>query len=93
MTKEEVYDEQISPLMTQIITICEEHRIAMLCHFEVPTPDDNGLTCLSALPTPEYDPSDYLLRALEILRPREASPMMITVKDGNGNITSMEAVL
>jgi hypothetical protein len=26
-TKEEVYDEEIAPLMTQIIAICKEHKI------------------------------------------------------------------
>ena len=33
MTKEEVYDSQISPLMAQIISICKEHKIAMLADF------------------------------------------------------------
>lgn len=32
MNKEQVYDEKIAPLMTQIIAICQEHKIAMLAH-------------------------------------------------------------
>ena len=29
-TKEDVYDEQIAPLMAQIIAICKEHRIPLV---------------------------------------------------------------
>lgn len=33
MTKEQVYDSEISPLMEKIIAICKKHKIAMLCDF------------------------------------------------------------
>ena len=33
-TKEEIYDEQINPLMAQILTICKEHKIPFACAFE-----------------------------------------------------------
>lgn len=29
MTKEEIYDQQINPLMKQIIQICKDHRIGL----------------------------------------------------------------
>lgn len=32
--KETVYDEQINPLMAQIIAICKEHKIPMVASFE-----------------------------------------------------------
>lgn len=31
---EAVYDEKIRPLMEQIIAVCEEHRIPLLCSFQ-----------------------------------------------------------
>jgi hypothetical protein len=33
-TKEDIYDEQISPLMTKIIAICKEHQIPMVAQFQ-----------------------------------------------------------
>lgn len=30
---ESVYDEQISPLMKQIIAICQQHQMPMICSF------------------------------------------------------------
>ena len=32
-TKEQVYDEEIYPLMDQIVKICVEHEIPTLCTF------------------------------------------------------------
>ena len=31
---EDVYDEKISPLMTQIIAICKEYDMPMVCKFQ-----------------------------------------------------------
>jgi len=50
LNKEQVYDEQISPLMLQIIDICQKRGIAMLATFAIPTPEDDGLQCTSILP-------------------------------------------
>lgn len=51
MTKEEVYDESISPLMKQILAVCKEHGIAMVCDFELDDlgGDDGPLFCTSVL--------------------------------------------
>jgi hypothetical protein len=38
---EAIYDEQIYPLMEQIITICQEHRIPLVCSFQYGTHDAN----------------------------------------------------
>lgn len=85
MTKEEAYDSQISPLMTQIIAICKEHKIAMLCSFSL-----DGVECTSALLDGEYEPPAHLLNALRIIRPPSPSPLMMTVKkaDGSKEITA-----
>jgi hypothetical protein len=34
MSKEQIYDEQISPLMQQIIEICKEHEIPVFADFQ-----------------------------------------------------------
>lgn len=49
LNKEQIYDEHISPLMTQIINICMEHSIGMVATFHISTPEDEGLRCTSAV--------------------------------------------
>ena len=39
MTKEEIYDEQINPLMAQIINICKVNKIAMIADFALDAVD------------------------------------------------------
>lgn len=48
--KETIYDEQISPLMTQIIAICQQHGIAMLADFDISHPENDGLNCTTLIP-------------------------------------------
>jgi hypothetical protein len=50
MNKEQIYDAQISPLMTQIITICKAGGISMLAHFDISHDADLGLGCTTSLP-------------------------------------------
>lgn len=42
MNKEQIYDEQINPLMRRIIEICAEHRIPHACQFAL---DHPGFMC------------------------------------------------
>lgn len=37
MTKEDVYDAEINPLMAKILDICRQHKIAMVASFHIPT--------------------------------------------------------
>lgn len=37
---EEVYDEQISPMMTKIIEICKENKISVFCTFGLDPAED-----------------------------------------------------
>ena len=53
-TKEQVYDEDIFPLMQQVLTLCEQHTIPMIAHFAIPTPTDPDLVVTSALLTDRY---------------------------------------
>lgn len=48
--KEAVYDAEISPLMAQIIAICQRAGISMLASFAIPTADNPDLQCTTLLP-------------------------------------------
>lgn len=53
-TKERIYDDQIAPLMAQILDICKTHHIACVATFGVPSETDAELACSSALVGPEF---------------------------------------
>jgi len=87
MTKEQIYDDQIFPLMKQIIAICEEHKIAMIADFALSDEDLEDLKCTTALLAEEFDPPDEMLHALEILRPKPKSPITLTTTHADGSTT------
>jgi hypothetical protein len=43
MTREEIYDTQIQPLMDQIAKLCDKHSIPMMAALHIGTPDRPGL--------------------------------------------------
>ena len=91
MNKEQVYDERIAPLMTQIIEVCREHKIAMLATFAIPTPDDNTLACTTHLPDESGNLPDGIAQAARAVRgPR---PMMLTTRNAAGEVTKVTAVM
>jgi len=51
MSKEEVYDADIEPLMAEIIKISKANEIAMFAHFEL----DGELDCTTAIPDGQRD--------------------------------------
>lgn len=83
--KEAIYDEQIAPLMAQIIAICKEHKIANLCSFDLgPDPDEDGvhLACTTAMLSDEFEPDDRHLAALrEIYQQPSFLAFTITTKE------------
>ena len=90
-TKEQIYDNQISPLMAQIIAICKEHKIAMLADFSLDV--ENGLKCTTALLADDFEPTPNMLEAVNLLYQKQRSPLMVTTRDGDGKVTSMTAIL
>ncbi|WP_189659464.1 hypothetical protein, partial [Pseudomonas amygdali] len=65
MNKEQVYDEQISPLIRQIVDIARQNGIAMVASFSIPHngegpngEDCSRLTCTTHLPDGDgvFDP-------------------------------------
>lgn len=70
--KERIHDDQIVPLMEQIIAICKKHKIGLVCSFDLgPDQAQNGehKACTTALLGEEYDPDERHLAAVrEILK-------------------------
>lgn len=92
MNKEKIYDEQINPLMAQVIELCQKNGIAMVASFAVPNDDDPNIRCTSHLAdeTGAYPFAD----ACRLLRHgHRPPPLMLTTRDGDGNVTSMTAVV
>lgn len=74
MPKEQIYNEQIFPLVDQIINICKKYRIATLMNFHIPDNKRPNLQVLSSLLSDEYfdefgghEAIDRMRRSLEIL--------------------------
>jgi len=59
--KEAVYDEQISPLMAQIIALCKEHKINMAATFSLGFDPEDGETlfCTTIQPADKEDEDGY----------------------------------
>jgi len=94
MTKEQIYDEQISPLMAQIIAICKEHKIPVLASFFTPGDDDPDLAVTTALIGDGFDAPIEFSNALHALRPDlfGSKPLMLRTENGDGSVT-MTAIL
>ena len=91
-TKEEIYDEQISPLMEQVIAICSEHKIANVCSFALDA--EEGLQCTTMMVGEEYERTDALLACSKVAMGEPVqSPLMMTITDGEGNVKESHAIL
>lgn len=86
---EDVYDEQISPLMTQIIEICKKHDMPMLCTFQYAHNDEQGdAQCTTAVAPPERA-SDRLMQAIYAVSPKQPFAVAMTettAEDGSKKI-------
>lgn len=88
-TKEQVYDSEINPLMAEILTICNRHKIVMVASYYL----DDDLACTSYLQHKGHHEPDSFIAAYRALINHASSPLMITTKDGDGKITNITAVL
>ena len=87
MIKENVYDEQISPLVHQIINICKEHNIALLLSAQLQDEDDETLYCTTILPGNDDVSDEKFVQALNIIRPPSRSVMHMTTTHADGSQT------
>lgn len=75
MTKEQVYDEQVNPLMAEVISICKEHEIAFLASFALgfdPDGDDpdNQILCTSTGLDKQREPPEVFLKMVDMIYKR-----------------------
>jgi len=90
MTKENVYDEQISPLVHQIINICKEHNIALLLSAQLQDEDDETLYCTTILPGNDDVSDEKFVQALNIIRPPSRALHITTIHaDGSQTLTAI----
>ena len=95
MNKEQIYDNQISPLMQQIIAVCREHGIAMTASFAIdhdgegPEGQDcSALVCSTLLPDGNNEPNPLFTQAFNLIRRAgRPAPMMLTTEHGDGSKT------
>ncbi len=86
MSKEEIYDSQINPLMAEILRLSKEHKIAFIADFEL----GDGLHCTSAQLNDEFEPSETQIAAFEILKPKRSyavAETISTLPDGRKKVT------
>jgi hypothetical protein len=65
---EHVYDEQIAPLMAQIITICETHGLPMIATFAYKRDGDENDFCTSSIDSLNRAPVDMRLAVGFLIR-------------------------
>lgn len=85
---ESVYDEQIAPLMTQIIAICAEHKLPMFATFlymNDPPGDDTGV-CTTNQMYPERPIPPEFLELVGIIIPRRAPALHLKLTKADGSV-------
>lgn len=69
MSKEQAYDEHISPLMTKVIALCKEHKINMAATFALDHNEDGEpLYCTTVLHDVDKDDAPGINRMQECRR-------------------------
>ena len=81
-TKEIVYDEQISPLMGQIVDICKKHSISCVSSFALAQENEDGkqLMCTTMILNKESNPPDSFMEIRDILQPRIRKTLYVTTQ-------------
>lgn len=93
---EEVYDDEISPLMQQIVKICKREGLPMVATFMYANDfdADEGSFCTSALPNRPRDSCKTIRGASAFIqRGRRPPAMEITTRDQDGAVLSSEVIL
>lgn len=84
---EDVYDEQIAPLMTKIIDICKEHKLPMFATFlYLNDPEGDDGICTTNLMFPERPIPAQLLRLVDTVKPMRRAAMRMRVTKADGSI-------
>ena len=95
-TREKVYDDEIAPLMSKIIDVCRKHNIPMVASYQYENTEEEGAgfctTILVGSPskTEKFPAAESLLRAAEILKPRKATTLAITITSDKVSVQKIE---
>ena len=91
---EKVYDEQINPLMAQIIEVCKQHNMPFIASFQYASDgkDDHQL-CTSCMLPKERPVAPSLEHCYAALLPPRIPTLMLTTRDKDGNVTQMTAIV
>lgn len=83
--REDVYDNEIAPLMTRIIEICQKHEIPVLATFQYTEPGEEAGFCTTSIPAPHEDAAlaDVKRRWYRVRRGGEVSLAITEVTDGS----------
>ncbi|MBK5416400.1 hypothetical protein [Pseudomonas sp. TH31] len=87
MTKEDIYDEQINPLMAKIISICKEHNIAFIFSAHIPNDEDPDLACTTHLPGDGGECYEPFVKAFHAIRTQAAPAIHTRIINGDGSAT------
>jgi len=93
---EAVYDDEIAPLMTQIIAICKAHKLPMFTTFVYRAEgQDSADLCTTNLPFDERPmPSNFLALEPTARRGHDRGPAMkLTTRDAGGKIVRQEVII
>ena len=81
MSNEKIYDNEISPLMQEIIRICNEHGIPMIASFNYDYTEDNGIgRCTTLINNIKGKEDDVLQKANHVLRHGNHSTFTTVIK-------------
>ena len=83
-TKEDVYDELVSPLVVQLIKLSKEHDIPMLLQFQIndDRPEGEAFFCTTANIPEDGAPS--MKRAYRLLKTGYSEPQVLAMTIING---------
>lgn len=87
MSKEDIYDNEISPLMQQLVALCQKHGIAMIANFACPNHEDETVQALTMLPDENGKFPANHTEALYCIRPSCRPPLMLTTSHADGGKT------
>ena len=76
---EAVYDNEISPLMAQIIEICEAHRIPMLATFAYEQSEERGTGLCTLCMTFEGRRPSRIIDASFVIKPPDDAEMLASL--------------
>ena len=90
---EKLYDEQVSPLVAQILEICQKNELPMAISFQYKSDGEEEFEFCNSAVLPETRPiSEELEKIWRVLNERRAKPLTLKTIDAEGNITKITEI-